>query len=238
MYKILLLIVLFATTSCDYFVRNSDEVQALHKRTITYDDFRIETDNLGNSVYLDTLDQRLTGHYTVTYQNSITEEIQLKNGLIDGFHKNFTNGIDVSSEINYEEGAKHGSSLRYYPDGTLLMEGMYKHGVLQGDEVSYDENGDIAAKRTFADNIQYQHYYQNNKIAGSEFKKNIRGTVYDLIVTYDNFENMQMVLGRIGDTEDPVFYVFDTNFNLIEAVNVEQDPVKATQYLQALGGIQ
>lgn len=227
------LIVLF--TSCEYVLKNKDEILSLQKKSITYDDFSTQFDSFNQTVYLDKENQRMNGHFIVSYKDKIAEEFEVKTGLLNGFHKNYYPEGIISKEKNYKNGKLNGESVFYTKEGKIYSKSTYINGNLSGEEIGYDEMENVISVRKFVDKIEYHHIYRDGKMVGSEFKKNIDGTVYDLMVRYDGFENISMIIGlRDYEPNSKMFYVFDRNFKLIEAVNAEKEPSKVRYYFGTL----
>ncbi|MBV1924260.1 MAG: hypothetical protein KUG68_09570 [Flavobacteriaceae bacterium] len=232
---IILLFIGFTFGSCDYFLKNSDEVLSHQKKTISYEEFTYQTDNLNNQVYLDTLNERMNGYFIVMYKGTVSEEFQVKSGLLNGFLKSYNPEGILMYEKNYSNGVLHGKTFEYFKNGNLRSEANYSNNTLNGEKIGYDGQGEITSRETLIKGINYHHYYQENKMIMSEFKKNINGTVYDLFVRYDAFENISLVLGkRDYDTTSKIIYVFDSDFNLIETVDAEKEPSKMMHYFQQM----
>ncbi|MCF6357108.1 MAG: hypothetical protein L3J54_04815 [Draconibacterium sp.] len=101
--------------------------------------------------------------------------------------------------------------------------------------VSYNNEGVVVSKKKTVDGIEYHHMYEDGKMAISEFKKNIDGTVYDLIVRYDTFENISLILGKRDYLENPnIIYVFNAQFKLVETINIKEEPSKVAYYSKFL----
>jgi len=235
---ILLGCVIFTIFSCEYVIKNKDEVLSFQKKSITYDDFATQFDSYNQTVYLDKENQRMNGHFTVFYNDKIAEEFEVKTGLLNGFHKDyFPEGV-LSKEQNYKNGKLHGEAVFYTKEGIVHNKATYINGKLSGDNVGYDEFGNIISIRKFVDKIEYHHMYKDGKMIVSEFKKNIGGTVYNLMVQYDAFENISLIVGlREYDLNSKIFYVFDRDFKLIEAVDAEKEPSKVGYYFSIFNKI-
>ena len=228
-------LLVFTQFSCEFVLDKKDEVLALQTKEITYDDYVYETDNLNQIVYLDNNRQRMNGHYIVMYNENISEEFKVKSGLLNGFLKNYYPEGTISKEKYYKNGKLHGESIFYTKEGSIYNRATYKNGMLVGENIGYDEKGNMISKRKFIDGIEYHHMYKGGKMVTSEFKKNIDGTVYDLIIKYDSFENILLVLGQRDYIDNSkIFYVFDRNFKLIEAVDAEKEPSKVAYYFGLL----
>jgi len=231
----LLGLLIFTQISCEFVLDKKDDVLSLQTKEITYDDYTYETDNLNQIVYLDNNRQRMNGHYIVMYNENISEEFKVTSGLLNGFLKTYYPEGAISKEKNYKNGKLHGESIFYTKEGSIYNRATYKNGKLVGDDIRYDEKGEIISKRKFVEGIEYQHMFKDGKMVASEFKKNIDGTVYDLIVKYDAFENISLVLGQRDYLDNSkIFYVFDRNFKLIEAVDSEKEPSKVAYYFGLL----
>jgi len=228
---ILLGLLVFTILSCEYVIKNKNEVLALQKKNITYDDFTNEFNSFNQTVYFDKNRDRMNGHFTVMYKDKVSEEFEVKNGLLNGFLKNYYPEGVISKVFNYKNGKLHGESVFYLKDGNIHNKATYKNGKLFGDNIGYDKFGNVTSVRKIVEDIEYHHLYQDGKMILSQFKKNIDGTVYELMVKYDAFENISFVVGfRDYELNSKTFYVFDKNFKLIEAVDAEQEPSKAAYY--------
>jgi hypothetical protein len=141
----------------------------------------------------------------------------------------------ISKEENYSDGVLDGKYKMYFKDGKISKKGNYKNGKIVGELISYNNDGDVVSIRKTVERIKYHHMYEDGKMVISEFKKNIDGTVYDLIVKYDAFENISIILGKRDYEENPnVIYVFNTQFELIDTVNKNEEPSKVAYYLNIL----
>lgn len=232
---IVLSLLLIGVTSCEFIMDSKDEVMALKNREITYDDFTYETDNFNQTVYLDLNRKRMSGHYMVMYNEKISEEFEVKSGLLNGFHKNYYPEGVISKVKNYKDGVLNGESIFYTKEGVIFKKGSYKNGKLNGDLTSYNEEGKIVSIRRIVDDIEYYHFYRDEKMILSEFKKNINGTVFDLIVRYDAFENIILAVGKRDYEKDFItLYAFDSQFKLIETINTEEEPTKLAYYMNII----
>ncbi len=229
----------FGLTSCNLIVKNSKDVLGGQTQTITYGDYSIDIDKWGRVIHLDPQLKRMTGHYIVTREGTVYEELDLSDGFLDGIHLTYNSEGGISAEKTYSDGILDGPETTFHVSGALKSEAVYEKGKLIGKETTYTPSGEISSVREFDEhNVEYNSHYENGRMITTDFKKNIDGAVYDLTVFYDITENIKLIFGRREYQEkSSVFYVFDENFELIEAVNPQKNPEKAAAYFQQLGSL-
>ncbi len=72
----------------------------------------------------------------------------------------------IKSEITYKDSLKYGKAKFYYLNGTLKEEYIFIHDTIQGDYISYDEDGLVSAKGYFINGkaIGPTYYYKKGKL--------------------------------------------------------------------------
>jgi len=78
----------------------------------------------------------------------------------------YPNGTTESVE-NYENGTLHGSFKKYYESGALMLEQQFVQGVMQGLSVRYYPNRMVQERVTIVNNDEngpFQEYYENGNL--------------------------------------------------------------------------
>lgn len=214
-----------------------DKVKMITKETITVEDYHYVVDSKNRRGFVTSDNEIMNGHYLVVKDNLPLEEFQIKDGFLHGFHVQFDEEGAISVKSNYAHSYLEGPSISYYKNGAIKNEVSYKYNKKVGDETSYDLNGNITYKKTKVNGQDYEKFYDQGKHLVSQFEKTIDGVAYDLIVKLDNFENIEIVFGRVsGDEKTPDLYVFNANFELIEKINPKENPQRAMQYMSLFRG--
>ncbi|HOX79308.1 MAG TPA: toxin-antitoxin system YwqK family antitoxin [Bacteroidales bacterium] len=102
----------------------------------------------------------------------LKKEVNFREGLEEGMSKEFDTDGRVITIITYKSGfitgreiinrydntgRKHGPWKYFYDDGTLRMEGSYKHGMENGYFKEYDRNGNLLTTSKFADGVKQEN---------------------------------------------------------------------------------
>lgn len=102
-----------------------------------------------------------------------------------------------------DQGAKHGSYVRYSATGSLFEKASYEHGQLQGPRTIYYPSGEVQIQEVYADNLLdgiYRSYYPGGVLElevmyyDNVMKDTLRtyypeGTVKEVVMMADNEEN-------------------------------------------------
>ncbi len=160
------------------------------------------------------------------------EEFFLEDGYLDGEHLTYDLQGTLIARENYVASVLHGPQYTYHKTGELASEVSYNNGSRSSDEVHYDTNQTVVYRKTNQNGVEYNNYYENGKIIAATFDKIYDGSVYEMIVRYDHFENIEIVFGKKKDSDAPSFNVYDPEFNLIETVNPQEDPMRMMELAQ------
>lgn len=85
-----------------------------------------------------------TGACVVAWQYTYRE------GILHGEHLHWVNGA-LYARSRFDRGQYHGTFTSWYPDGTRQTKMNYRHGVVDGWHIDYDQNGRVAEKRFYRD---------------------------------------------------------------------------------------
>lgn len=228
-------IVLFS--SCNQVVEGIYRTQLGISDTISYNDYKYEIDTKNRRVFLTLSNDFMDGHYVVKRDDKLYEEFTIDEGLLTGnyitFHKN---GVpDVSQ--SYINSVASGPYLTFYENGQLRLETSYKGGVRSDIEVRYDGYGNIASKTEKRDGVVFEHQYFNGVRAVSLFTKEIEGESYEMIMKYTSFDTIEFILGKKADNATPEFYLFNSDYEVVETVNALSDPDRAREIFSSLATI-
>ncbi len=80
-------------------------------------------------------EEALEGHYRIKYKRKTFEESEFENGKRKGFSKSVNHGF--VTQLNYEDGLKHGEQVDYYRDSDTSSVFHYNKGVLDGWRTFY-----------------------------------------------------------------------------------------------------
>lgn len=230
MKKLLFLVVLAAAfSSCNEIV---NEVKKRKTETITVDDYRYVIDSKNRRGYVGSDNQPMTGHFIVVRDSIPLEEFYLEDGYLDGEHITYDLKGNLISRENYVTSVKHGPQYTYHKSGEVASEVSFNNGSRNSDEVHYDENKEVVYRKTDVNGVEYNNYYEEGKIVAATFDKIYDGSVFEMIVRYDHFENIEIIFGKKKDSDDPSFNVYDPEFNLVETVNPQEDPMRMLEYAQ------
>lgn len=221
-----------AALSCNKVIDAVDEVRMNKKQTITYDDYSSIMDDYDRKVFYDSDKELMTGHFLVVYNKRPSEEFQIKRGFLNGIYASYNSNGQLTTANNYKNGFKHGVQQERYDSGELRSEVNFQKGKRVGEEIVYDKLGGIRTKSKIENGVEYKHYYKNGKLTSASFKRNWEGKELEMLVQYGAFENILYAFGKSNDpTEKNIFYVFDSNMQLTDTVDVMEDPQKASYYL-------
>lgn len=226
--------------SCNQVTDMVDSVSSIEKRYISYDDFEYIIDKNNRQGYLDNLGNPLTGHFVVMKDTLFAEEFQVKKGMLNGVHIYYNSQGKMTSLETYKNSVLHGDSYTYFPqNGQVKTETTYKAGKRVGDLLEYDLAGNLVSKTTLQEGVEYTHVLKDGKKTSSVFDKEYEGRKFNLLVIYDDFENISRVFGQNLSEKNPskLVYVFDVNFKLEDSINILTEPVKARYFFEAMEGL-
>ena len=91
--------------------------------------------------------------FRVPYDSTVFHTIPWNNGLKDGLEKVYRRGrreaLSIEYEIPWKDGNIHGVKKSYFPDGNVMAEAAYVHGILEGESVLYSPTGQLERKSVF-----------------------------------------------------------------------------------------
>ncbi|MCH2489826.1 MAG: hypothetical protein MK211_06720 [Flavobacteriales bacterium] len=234
MKNILYSLCILCLCSCNNIVDVVDEVKSLSKQTIDYNDYRYVIDKKDRRGYVTTDNEIMNGHYVVLRDGELYEEFQIKKGFLHGVHIEYGKNGSIDTQKSYKHSYLDGPYFSYYPSGVLKYETAYKNGKINSAEIEYDANGKKSRVMETVDGVAYDHMYRNDQQLMSIYEKEIEDETFEIIMKYDNFQNIELILGKKTKEKTPEFYVFDTNFEIVEIVNAQIDPQTAAYYLGML----
>ena len=103
------------------------------------------------------------GHYLRFREDGkLEEEMWLDNGrMIEKIQHEYYNTKQLKTSIPLDENHQpHGTQKWYSPDGRLMNEQEYKHGVKHGKEITYAPEGIIGAEYTFNNGVLDGPYFR------------------------------------------------------------------------------
>ena len=72
-----------------------------------------------------------------------------KNGQEDGVFVSYYPSTTYLSKIAWVEGNLHGESIFYYPNGKILLSGLYRNGRKYGEWKDYDIEGMVVSSKSY-----------------------------------------------------------------------------------------
>ena len=223
--------VLILLFSCNKVLDKVDEVRMNKKTNITYEDYETILNDYDIKLYYDKDKELMTGHFVVVYQGKPSEEFQTKRGFLNGIYASYNANGKLTKAYNYKNGRQEGIQQEFYESGELLSEVNLEKGEIAGEKRIYDKSGELKATLKNENDVEYKRYYKDGKAIMAEFKKNWEGKQLQMLVHYDAFENIKFAFGKSDlPNEKNIFYVFDSNMNLSDTVDVTKDPEKASYY--------
>lgn len=228
---ITLLGVLAAFYSCNnipeaIMLANTDRVD-----TLDYSDYTYVIDKKNRRGYVTVENEIMEGRYVITRKGAVIEEFTIEGGFLNGERiLYYENGVPESIET-YKTSVQNGPVTSFYNNGAIKSETSFSNGEANIEETHYDQTGAITFKKVEKDDVIYEHTYRDGNRMVSMFKKTIQDKPYELIVKYDAFGSVQLVMGKLINDDSPLLYIFDADFNQIDSFNGQEEPLKAQQYL-------
>lgn len=176
----------------------------------------------------------MNGHYVVKRDNKIYEEFDVIDGYLDGIFIRFQKNGNVELYETYSKSYLHGKSYETYENGAIKKEVVFTNGIKDSVEVYYDTYGNLASKKIVNDGIEYEHHYKNDERITTVFKKEINEKFFDILIKYSDYGTIDFILGKSNNDQDPVLYLFNEDYQIIEEMNVYLDQQRIQQYLQAI----
>lgn len=199
--------------------------------TLDFNDYKYVVDKKNRRGYVTTENEIMEGHYVIKRNGVITEEFEIEGGFLNGQRiLYYENGLPESIET-YKTSIQNGPVTSFYRSGAIKSETSYTNGEANVEETHYDESGEIASKKVEKDGVVYEHNYRDGNRMVSMFEKTIDDQAYEIIIKYDTFGNIALVMGKLVEDDSPVLYIFDAEFTQIDQFNAQEEPLKAQQYL-------
>lgn len=199
--------------------------------TLDYSDYKYVIDKKNRRGYVTVENEIMEGRYVITRKGTIIEEFTIEGGFLNGqrilYHEN---GSPETIET-YKTSVQNGPVTSFYNNGAIKSETSFTNGEANIEETHYDQTGAIISKKVEKDGIIYEHTYRDGNRMVSIFKKTIQDQPYELIIKYDSFGNVQLIMGKPVNDDSPVLYIFDEEFSQIDSFNGQEEPLKAQQYL-------
>ncbi len=238
MFKIIknlsLCVLVIGFVSCNQIVETVYYSQLQRNDTITFDDYKYAIDSKDRRAYLTKDNELMDGHYVVKRNNTLYEEFDLDEGYLDGLFIRYQENGSIESYQTFSNSYQHGKSYEAYENGNIKIESNYVNGKKGPQEKEYDINGNLSVLRTTENEIKYEHHYQNDKRIVSSFEKTIDGQNFEIILKYTSFGSVDFIIGKDLDSQDPILYVFDEDYNLVEKLNATLEPERTKAYLMSL----
>ena len=227
-------IILLITTSCNRIPEVILAAQTEYIDTLDVNDYRYVIDKKNRRGYVTTENKIMDGRFVVKRDNKIIEEFDLKDGYLHGQYIEF-NDIERPETIShYKNSVQHGTVISFYENGAVRSETSFQNGQQSVEETTYALDGTISSKKLIKEGVLYKHHYKNGELAASLFQKTIEAKTYELIVTYNSFGVIEFILGREFEATEPVIYIFNANFELMESFNIQENRHKIQPYFSAL----
>ncbi|GAA6768358.1 hypothetical protein AAFH68_43120 [Flavobacterium sp. CGRL1] len=116
---------------------------------------------------------------------------EISNGVVYNYYFQNKFAVALKSKTNYKNGQKNGEEIQYFPNEKVLKIVKYSDGEEQGDQVEYNSDGSIKAKRIykngqpfegnfderFASDLFINQNYNNGLIEGEAIVKDESGNI-------------------------------------------------------------
>lgn len=116
---------------------------------------------------------------------------EIANGTVYDYYFQNKFAVALKSKTSYKNGQKNGEEIQYFPNGKVLKMVKYSEGEAQGDQIEYNSDGSIKAKRIykngqpfegnfderFASDLFINQNYKNGQKDGETIVKEESGTV-------------------------------------------------------------
>jgi len=161
-----------------------------HSQTFRVD-MIVERDSLFNRKRIVIKD---TSKFEYYHNCSMSQGFKLKSNLPDGVYEVFVNDTfhyrafykeklkdstwtyyypsgKISSKITYVAGKENGIYIRYREDGSVITEGYYKDGELEGFHNDFDKDGHKFRRYLFknGEKVKQEEFYQNGNLKSEEY---------------------------------------------------------------------
>ncbi|AWK03393.1 hypothetical protein HYN56_03805 [Flavobacterium crocinum] len=74
---------------------------------------------------------------------------EISNGVVYDYYFQNKFAVALKSKTSYKNGQKNGEEIQYFPNGKVLKIVKYSEGEAQGDQIEYNSDGSIKAKRIY-----------------------------------------------------------------------------------------
>ncbi len=242
-----LLIILF------FGCKNSEKNNISDFKLIPRNSYFIDNYN-GISVYRDNETKKpMDGYFVVGDKFTKWEELNLKEGVLNGDYIVFHNNGHIFSHSIYINGKLHGEEKTYTLSGALSKVSNYNHGNKVGKNLSYFENGQIQSESKIENEevvesvtysiigeIESQMFIEN----GRKITQQIKGgkvITEQISSTYDNFEAMKLYnedgslkayLQMLDENDKSYLIELNENGEQIKRIDVKAKPQEAMKYFQ------
>lgn len=116
---------------------------------------------------------------------------EIANGTVYDYYFQNKFAVALKSKTSYKDGQKNGEEVQYFPNGKVLKTVKYFEGEAQGDQIEYNSDGSIKAKRIYKDGQPFEgnfderfasdlfisQNYKNGQKEGEAVVKDESGTV-------------------------------------------------------------
>ncbi|MGJ8665323.1 MAG: toxin-antitoxin system YwqK family antitoxin [Patiriisocius sp.] len=201
--------------------------------TIDIDDYRTVVDEKNRRGYITKDKEIMQGTYAIKKDDVLIESLEIDGGFLSGRQIYFYKNGQPESILHYSNSIKNGVETNFYENGVIRSTRTYRNGEELNDEIKYNNDGLISSKEETIKGILYTHMYENGKRRITTFLKDIGTKRYNMVYFYTPFETINLVMGTV-DGEKGVFYIFDTQFELIEKVNSALNPERMEFYAQQM----
>ena len=103
---------------------------------------------------------------TIYFNDNSQTQTQYRNGVRNGWTKNFDPDGNLTAEATYVNDKLEGEFRSYYPDGKIMMKAYYKNGLLDGITYLYFPDGQVQKETKYERNkiIFIKEYDKNGKL--------------------------------------------------------------------------
>ena len=172
--------------------------------TLDYSDYKYVIDKKNRRGYVTVENEIMEGRYVITRKGIMIEEFTIEGGFLNGQRiLYYENGLPESVET-YKTSIQHGPVTSFYKSGVIKSETSYTKGEANVQETHYDEYGAINFKKVETDGVIYEHNYKDGNRMVSMFKKTVNAQAYDMIMKYDQFGNIALIMGKLVEDDSPI----------------------------------
>ena len=199
--------------------------------TLDVTEYTFVIDKKNRRGYVTTDREVMDGTYVITREGEVIEQLNITGGFLNGeLIRYYENGQPEAIET-YKTSVQHGPTTSFYRNGAIRSESSFDNGVENPESVSYHEDGSVSHRVVVTDGVRYEHEYRNGNRISSMFEKEIDGKTFQIMMMYDDFGTVQLIMGTRGNGEIPEVYIFDSEFNEVEHFNMQDDPLRAQEFL-------